>query len=85
MHDFVFLFADEIYLGTLNPMELKMKVNAPFSCDMDLKNFPFDVQHCHLLFALSSLSEQFAIWKNIQVEYRGEVSSYLHFLLIKVQ
>jgi len=63
---------DEIFLGGSNPLELRTKVNAPFTCDMNLKNFPFDIQYCRLLFQMSSVRSEFAIWGNVTVHYNGE-------------
>ncbi|KAF2367948.1 Low-density lipoprotein (LDL) receptor class A repeat [Trinorchestia longiramus] len=63
---------DEIFDGQNNPLQLTQKVNAPFSCDMDLKNFPFDIQYCKLLFQLSSVGSDFSVWNSVQVHYDGE-------------
>ncbi|XP_047482401.1 uncharacterized protein LOC125034558 [Penaeus chinensis] len=63
---------DEIYEGSKNPLLLTQKINAPFSCAMDLQNFPFDTQHCKLLIRITSAREEFLQWSNLTVIYLGE-------------
>ena len=70
------LISDEIFLGKNNPLQLSQKVNAPFTCEMDLRNFPFDIQYCNLLFEMSSVREDFAVWGDISVHYHGEVRDH---------
>ncbi|XP_042237824.1 uncharacterized protein LOC121876616 [Homarus americanus] len=64
---------DEVYEGRSNPLRLSQKVNAPFSCSMNLRNFPFDTQQCHLLLRLTSARLDFLIWQDLNVTYLGEV------------
>ncbi|KAK7077533.1 hypothetical protein SK128_025886 [Halocaridina rubra] len=64
---------DEVYEGSKNPLQLSKKVNAPFSCAMDLKTFPFDTQHCQLRLRLTSARIDFLEWSNMSVLYLGEV------------
>lgn len=64
---------DEVYEGRTNSLQLIQKVNAPFSCAMDLRNFPFDTQRCLLKIRLSSASSEFLSWHNTTVAYLGEV------------
>lgn len=63
---------DEIYEGSKNPLRLTQKINAPFSCAMDLQNFPFDTQHCKLLIRITSAREEFLRWSDLTVQYLGE-------------
>ncbi|XP_045126023.1 uncharacterized protein LOC123513162 isoform X2 [Portunus trituberculatus] len=63
---------DEIYLGESNPLRLSQKVNAPFTCNMNLRNFPFDTQHCSMLLRLSSARSNFLTWADMNVTYLGE-------------
>ncbi|KAK4301655.1 hypothetical protein Pmani_026213 [Petrolisthes manimaculis] len=64
---------DEVFEGGKNPLQRRQKVSAPFSCKMDLRNFPFDSQQCHLHLRLSSANQDFLVWQNLSVEYLGEV------------
>ncbi|XP_042208523.1 uncharacterized protein LOC121856845 [Homarus americanus] len=64
---------DELYEGSKNPLRLNQKFNAPFSCTMDLRNFPFDNQHCSLLLRLTSARSDFLRWHKMTVDYPGEV------------
>ncbi|KAK7083907.1 hypothetical protein SK128_018701 [Halocaridina rubra] len=64
---------DEVYMGSKNPLLMSKKVNAPFSCALDLKNFPFDTQRCQLLLRLSSARLEFLQWNQLEVYYLGEV------------
>ena len=66
--------ADEIFLGRNSPMVLKQKINAPFHCEMNLINFPFDTQRCGLHFSLASTRSSYATWNNMFVNYTGNVS-----------
>ncbi|XP_050740132.1 uncharacterized protein LOC127010309 isoform X2 [Eriocheir sinensis] len=63
---------DEVYLGRSNPLRLNQKVNAPFTCNMNLRNFPFDTQHCTLLLRLTSARSDFLTWGHLNVSYLGE-------------
>ncbi|KAK8394124.1 hypothetical protein O3P69_006367 [Scylla paramamosain] len=63
---------DEMYLGESNPLRLSQKVNAPFTCNMNLRNFPFDTQHCSMLLRLSSARNDFITWADMNVTYLGE-------------
>ncbi|KAG7160120.1 Ligand-gated ion channel 50-like [Homarus americanus] len=70
---------DEVYEGRSNPLRLSQKVNAPFSCSMNLRNFPFDTQQCHLLLRLTSARLDFLIWQDLNVTYLGEITLYRRF------
>ncbi|XP_063609109.1 uncharacterized protein LOC134783243 isoform X1 [Penaeus indicus] len=63
---------DKIYEGMKNPLELSHKMNAPFVCNMDLRMFPFDTQHCKLLLTLTSARVDFLHWRHLEVTYLGE-------------
>ncbi|CAL4120869.1 unnamed protein product, partial [Meganyctiphanes norvegica] len=60
-----------MYSGVDNPLTLHEKIYAPISCNMDMKMFPFDTQHCSLLIRLTS-SSVFLKWGELQVNYTGE-------------
>ncbi|XP_042869704.1 gamma-aminobutyric acid receptor subunit rho-1-like [Penaeus japonicus] len=47
-------------------------MNAPFVCNMDLRMFPFDTQHCKLLLTLTSARVDFLDWRRLGVVYLGE-------------
>ncbi|XP_042887276.1 uncharacterized protein LOC122263045 [Penaeus japonicus] len=64
---------DEIYEGSENSLRFSQKVNAPFSCVMNLRNFPFDTQRCRLLLRLTSARQDFLLWEDLNVSYVGEV------------
>ncbi|XP_066945877.1 uncharacterized protein [Macrobrachium rosenbergii] len=64
---------NEVFEGSKNSIQMSWKVNAPFSCGMDLKNFPFDAQSCHLLLRLTSARVDFLQWNELDVVYLGEV------------
>ncbi|XP_068215524.1 uncharacterized protein [Palaemon carinicauda] len=64
---------NEVFEGSKNPIQMTWKVNAPFSCSMDLQNFPFDAQHCQLLLRLTSARVDFLQWNDLEVIYLGEV------------
>ncbi|XP_066941310.1 uncharacterized protein [Macrobrachium rosenbergii] len=61
----------EVYEGAKNSMELTQKFNAPFSCTMNMKNFPFDRQHCQLLIRFSSAKKEFMEWNDLSATYLG--------------
>ncbi|KAK4317670.1 hypothetical protein Pmani_011259 [Petrolisthes manimaculis] len=63
---------DEIFEGAKNPLQLYRRVNAPFSCNMKLQNFPFDTQRCHLLLRLASARQDFLSYVQLNVSYMGE-------------
>ncbi|XP_064084504.1 uncharacterized protein LOC135200106 isoform X2 [Macrobrachium nipponense] len=63
---------DEVYEGAKNSLELTQKFNAPFSCTMNMKNFPFDRQHCQLLIRFSSAKKEFMEWNDLSATYLGE-------------
>ncbi|XP_066961634.1 uncharacterized protein [Macrobrachium rosenbergii] len=66
------LLRDEVYEGARNPLQLTQKFNAPFSCSMDMKNFPFDKQHCYVLIRFSSAKKEYMEWSNLLANYLGE-------------
>ncbi|XP_042894047.1 uncharacterized protein LOC122267911 [Penaeus japonicus] len=66
---------DEFYEGIKNPLSLSQKVNAPFTCNMDLRMFPFDTQHCQMHLRIASTRENFLRWKQLEVVYEGEVTT----------
>ncbi|XP_064120498.1 uncharacterized protein LOC135225168 isoform X2 [Macrobrachium nipponense] len=66
------LLRDEVYEGASNPLQLTQKFNAPFSCTMDMKNFPFDKQHCNLLIRFSSAKKEYMEWNGLLANYLGE-------------
>ncbi|KAG0726210.1 Gamma-aminobutyric acid receptor subunit rho-3 [Chionoecetes opilio] len=63
---------EEVYLGRSNSLLLSQRVNAPFTCNMDLRNFPFDTQHCTLLLRITSARNNFLTWGDMNVSYMGE-------------
>nr|XP_027231093.1 uncharacterized protein LOC113822752 [Penaeus vannamei] len=63
---------DKVYEGKKNPLQLSHKMNAPFVCNMDLRMFPFDTQHCKLLLTLTSARVDFLDWRRLEVTYLGE-------------
>ncbi|XP_068202397.1 glutamate-gated chloride channel-like [Palaemon carinicauda] len=65
------IYRDEVYEGSTNSMELTQRYNAPFSCTMDMRNFPFDNQHCQLLVRFSSARE-FMEWNDLSTSYLGK-------------
>ena len=77
-----FPLTDEIYLGLKNPIKLFRKISAPFSCTMNLRNFPFDSQTCVLKIRLSTASEENVIFKNVAAFYEGEVIYFSYIFII---
>ncbi|CAL4108847.1 unnamed protein product, partial [Meganyctiphanes norvegica] len=65
---------DDIYEGRQNQLIFWRKINAPFTCNMDMLYFPFDTQYCTLEIKLSSARDEFLIWDNLIVHYFGEVA-----------
>ncbi|XP_068239403.1 uncharacterized protein [Palaemon carinicauda] len=68
------ILRDEVYEGANNLLQLTKKFNAPFSCTMNMKNFPFDKQHCNLLIRFSSAKREYLEWNDLLVNYLGDVA-----------
>ncbi|XP_076033039.1 uncharacterized protein LOC143020498 [Oratosquilla oratoria] len=64
---------DEQYSGSQNPLMWQQQINAPFACSMDLRNFPFDTQHCQLHLKLASADSEYIEWGNVTTNYLGPV------------
>lgn len=67
-----------------NPLQLSHKMNAPFVCNMDLRMFPFDTQHCKLLLTLTSARIDFLEWRRLEVTYLGEVDIYIFTFCLRL-
>lgn len=67
------ILLDELFSGFDNPLQLRQHINAVFTCDMALHNFPFDIQRCELIFKLMSAQTGFAEWVTVSTKYLGKV------------
>ncbi|XP_071537664.1 uncharacterized protein [Panulirus ornatus] len=63
---------DKVFHGTNASLVLTWKIHMPFTCNMQLLYYPFDVQVCVIPVVMASASVEYLVFEKPVAEYLGE-------------
>lgn len=75
-----------LFKGSEHQLDITQHYDQEFVCDFHLEGYPFDVQECDLVIALSEVHDQFCRLVDRDIFYSGDVdlrTNYIRYVTLK--